>query len=850
MMAETASPADPMPRVPGPNNQGKAEPRMSLLFLAIILLVLMILSYNRVPLVVSVVILFVITVVLTRLRLVYPTPTGFRWAFGIITVTLMGFSIKPLRRLLISDRLFSLYRKLMPSMSSTEREALEAGTVWWDGEIFSGRPRWRRLLKVKPPGLTEREQAFLDGPVEELCRMLNDWEICDSYRKLPGPIWDFLKQHRFFSMIIPEEYGGLGFSAQGNSAVVMKLCSRNLTAAVTVMVPNSLGPAELLLHYGTEEQKHYYLPRLASGEEIPCFALTSSGAGSDAGSMSDHCIVCMGTHEGQEVLGMRVTWDKRYITLAPVATLLGLAFKAQDPDGLLGDNPDLGITCALIPADTPGVEIGNRHMPIGSVFQNGPTRGKDVFIPMDWIIGGQAQIGRGWRMLMQSLSAGRAISLPALGTAGGKMAAMMSGAYARIRKQFGMPIGYFEGIEEPLARIAGRTYRMDAARKLTLVALDEGEKPGVLSAIVKYQLTEGSRQSINDAMDIHGGKGIIQGPNNYLAHAYQAAPISITVEGANILTRSLIIFGQGAIRAHPWLLKEMNAVRGRAAGNARREFDNALFSHAGYTISNGVRAFMLAVSGGLATTAPVRGPTARYFRQMTRMSAAFALVADAVLLTLGGKFKFREKLSGRLADVLIHLYLGSAVLKRFEDDGRPQEDLPLLQWAMDDSLYTIQQGLLEVLQNFPAPLLRGLLRLAVFPIGRPYQRPSDRLGKQVAKMLLSENPSRDRLLDGTFHSDADDASGRVNRAFQLALDSADAEQAIQNALKQPVSPENYLPLVKRAVESGVITEEQATRVRLAQQAAAAVIEVDEFPSSHIEGFEHPAFRPAIAPAEQ
>jgi acyl-CoA dehydrogenase len=817
---------------------------MSLLFLAIILLVLMILSYNRVPLVFSIVILFVITVVLTRLRLVFPTPTGFRWAFGIITVTLMGFSIKPLRRLLISDRLFSLYRKVMPSMSSTEREALEAGTVWWDGELFSGRPRWRRLLRVKPPELSEREQAFLDGPVEELCRMLDDWEICDSYRKLPEPIWEFLKEHRFFSMIIPEQFGGLGFSAQANSAVVMKLSSRNLTTAITVMVPNSLGPAELLLHYGTEEQKDYYLPRLASGEEIPCFALTSAAAGSDAGSMTDTGVVCMGKYEGQEVLGMRVSWDKRYITLAPVATVLGLAFKATDPDGLLGDEQDLGITCALIPTHTPGIEIGNRHMPIGAVFQNGPTRGKDVFIPMDWIIGGRAQIGRGWSMLMQCLSAGRAISLPALGTAGGKMAAMLSGAYARIRKQFGLPIGHFEGIEEPLARIAGRTYRIDAARRLTLVALDGGERPGVLSAILKYQSSEGNRQSINDAMDIHGGKGIIQGPNNYLAHAYQALPIAITVEGANILTRSLIIFGQGAIRAHPWLLKEMNAVRGRTTGNARREFDSALFSHVGYIISNGVRAFMLAISGGLATTAPVRGPTARYFRQMTRMSAAFALVADAFLLTLGSKFKLREKLSGRLADVLIHLYLGSAVLKRFEDDGRPSEDLPLLRWAMDDSLFMIQQRLLEIIQNFPGPILRGMLRLAIFPLGRSYRPPSDRVGKQVAAVLLSENAARDRLVEGVFHSDADDASGRVNKAFHLVLDSADAEQAIQNALKQSLSPDNYLSLVKRAVESGVITEEQATLVRLAQQAAAAVIAVDEFPRSHIEGLANPAFRPA------
>ncbi|HSM68891.1 MAG TPA: acyl-CoA dehydrogenase, partial [Xanthomonadales bacterium] len=396
---------------------------MTILFLLALVVTLMLLSYNRVPLVLTVIILAVITALLTNFRLVYPTPTWLRWSFGIVMITLAGLSIKPLRRLLISDRLFTLFRKLLPRISDTEQEALDAGTVWWDGELFSGRPRWRKLLKTPPAQLNEREQAFLDGPVDELCRMLDDWEICDRYRKLPEPIWDFLKKHRFFSMIIPENYGGLDFSAAANSAVIMKLASRNLTAAVTVMVPNSLGPAELLMHYGTDSQKDHYLPRLASGAEIPCFALTGPSAGSDAAGMPDTGIVCMGEHEGKEVLGLRVTWDKRYITLAPVATVLGLAFRVKDPDGLIGDTEDLGITCALIPTATPGVEIGNRHMPVGAVFMNGPTRGRDVFIPMDWVIGGQARIGQGWRMLMQSLAAGRAISLPALGVAGGKMAA-------------------------------------------------------------------------------------------------------------------------------------------------------------------------------------------------------------------------------------------------------------------------------------------------------------------------------------------------------------------------------------------------------------------------------------------
>ncbi len=808
---------------------------MTILFLFALVLTLMLISYNRVPLVLTVVILFVITALLTNFRLIYPSPTWFRWSFGIVMVTLAGISIKPLRRLLISDRLFSLFRRVLPRMSETEKEALEAGTVWWDGEIFSGRPRWKKLLKTPKPVLSEREQEFLDGPVDELCRMLNDWEICHHHRRLPDPVWAYLKKHRFFSMIIPARYGGLEFSALAHSAVVMKLASRNITAAVTVMVPNSLGPAELLLHYGTEEQKNHYLPRLASGAEIPCFALTSPSAGSDAAGMPDKGIVCMGEFQGEEVLGMRVSWNKRYITLAPLATVLGLAFRACDPDGLLGDKEELGITCALLPVDTPGVEIGTRHMPVGAVFMNGPTRGEDVFIPMDWVIGGQARIGQGWRMLMQSLAAGRAISLPALGTAGGKMATLMTGAYARIRKQFDTPIGYFEGVEEPLTRIGGRTYRMDAARKLTLAALDQGEKPGVLSAIVKYQLTEGNRQIINDAMDIHGGKGIIKGPNNYLSHAYEALPISITVEGANILTRSLIIFGQGAIRAHPWLLKEMNAATDQSSRNGRKDFDKAVFSHIGYTISNGVRALMLGLSGSWATRSPVRGPSARYYRHLTRMSAAFALIADSVLLTLGGKFKYREKLSGRLADALIHLYMGSAMLKRFEDDERPHEDLPLLQWGMDDSLYTIQQSLMGVLQNFPVPLLGGIIRLICFPLGQTYKKPTDRVGRKVARLLLSENASRNRLTDGVYISDSNDAEGRVNTAFHLVLDSANAERAIRTALKEAVSVDNYVGLVKRAVESGVITEEQATRVRLAQEASALVIAVDDFPRSEIEG---------------
>ncbi|MDH3788753.1 MAG: acyl-CoA dehydrogenase [Xanthomonadales bacterium] len=820
---------------------------MDILYFLILVLTVLMLAYKKVSLVMSMTIMIVLTVVWTELRHLFYVPSWFRFANGIVAVTLIGFAITPMRRLLISDRLFSLFQKALPTVSETEQEALDAGTVWWDAEIFSGRPRWRTLLKLPAPALSAKEKAFLEGPVEELCRMADDWEICDTWRRLPDRLWDFMREHRFFGMIIPEAYGGLEFSAQANSAVVMKLASRNLTTAITVMVPNSLGPGELLLHYGTKEQKDHYLPRLAAGEEIPCFALTSPSAGSDAASMNDVGIVCKGEFEGKQVLGLKLTWNKRYITLAPVATLLGLAFKALDPDGLLGEKKELGITCALIPTDTPGVEIGKRHMPVGAVFMNGPTRGNDVFIPLDWIIGGPERIGQGWRMLMQSLAAGRSISLPALGTSGGKMSALLSGAYARIRKQFSIPIGFFEGIEEPLARIGGRTYRMDAARMLTLVALDQGERPGVLSAILKYQLTEENRRCVNDAMDIHGGKGIITGPGNYLAHGYQALPISITVEGANILTRSLIIFGQGAIRAHPWLLKEMQAARDPRPG-ARKTFDKVMFAHVGHIISNMVRAWMLGVSRGHATRAPVRGPTAYYFRQITRMSAAFSFTSDLVLLALGGKFKFRETLSGRLADALSHLYMGTAVLKRFEDDGRPEDDLPFVRWAMDDSLYAIQDSLKGVLDNFPIPGAGRLIKWVIFPLGQPYTRPGDRIGKEIARILQTENESRDRLVAGVYLSDLDDACGRVHTAFHLALTATNAENAIRNALNEPVTYENYEKLVQKAVESGVITEDQATTVRLAQQAARAVIEVDEFTRAEIEGFDDPAFRPAAKSA--
>jgi acyl-CoA dehydrogenase len=734
-------------------------------------------------------------------------------------------NLKPLRRTVLSRPLLKWFKSVLPPMSQTEKDAIDAGTVWWDAELFTGRPNWTSLLRTPRPELSEEEQAYLDGPVEELCRMLDDWKINRELDDLPPEVWDFLGKHRFFAMIIPKEFGGLDFSARAQSEIVMKIASRSVAAAVTVMVPNSLGPGELLMHYGTPEQKQHFLPRLAKGLEIPAFALTGPWAGSDAGSMPDDGILCKGEYKGKEVLGFRVNWSKRYITLGPIATILGLAFKARDPDGLLGGKKELGITCALIPTDTPGVEIGRRHNPAGA-FQNGPNYGTDVFVPMEWVIGGQAQVGNGWKMLMDCLSVGRAISLPALGTAGSKMAARMTGAYARVRRQFKIPIGRFEGIEEPLARIAGVTYRMDAARVLTATALALGGKPSVLSAILKYNNTEGMRQAINDAMDVHAGRAVCLGPKNYLAQTYQTVPVAITVEGANILTRSMIIFGQGAIRCHPYVLKEMLAAADPDESAGLQAFDEAFFGHAGFTISNLVRSFVLAITGARFVKAPDLGPTAVYARKLTRMSASFALLADVAMLTLGGDLKRREKLSGRFADILSHLYMASAVLKRFEDDGRPAADLPIVRWALDDSLAIIEERLDGILRNFPVKGVGGFLRPFVLPLGRRCRPASDRLGHEVAKLMLSPSETRDRLTAGMFFERSEDDPVGL---MELALEKVIAFEPIERKLGTVVNTSNMEKVLAKGLADGVINELEAETVREAMAITTEAIAVDDFP---------------------
>jgi len=740
------------------------------------------------------------------------------------------FAVDDIRLKWISAPVKAMIQKALPPMSDTEKAAIEAGTVWWDGELFRGNPDWDVLLKTAAPRLTAEEQAFIDGPTETLCSMLDDWQIHHELHDLPEDVWNYIKQEGFFAMIIPKSYGGLEFSAYAHSRVIQKIASRSSAAAVTVMVPNSLGPAELLMAYGTDEQKEFYLPRLASGEEVPCFALTGPSAGSDAGSIPDTGIVCKRAFEGKETLGLLLNWEKRYITLGPVATVLGLAFHVYDPEHLLGEQDDLGITCALIPVGTPGVDIGRRHDPLGIAFQNGPNSGRDVFIPMDWVIGGQDMIGNGWRMLVERLSIGRGISLPSLSAAAGKMACHTTGAYARLRKQFKTSIGRFEGVEEALARIAGLTYMMDAGVRLSTSALDAGEKPAVVTAIVKRYLTETMRQVIDDAMDVHGGRGICMGPSNYLGRTYQSIPVAITVEGANILTRSMMVFGQGAMRCHPYLQEEI-AVAAMDGAEGLSRFDTALKSHLAYTMANAARAVLYGLSGGWLAPSPVPGATAIYYKQIARFSAATSAMADLALLVLGGALKRRESISGRFADALAYLYLCSAVLKRFEDDGRPKADLPLVHWACQFCLYQVQQALDGVIRNFPVRPVAWKMRFWAFPLGCRLSVPDDALTHQVAAMLLEPSASRDRLVDGIYApDDADDATGRLVHAMTLTIRAEPIERKLRSQGKQHRPDQSYENWLAVLVSEQVLNREEADVLLDARQAVRNAIMVDDFPA--------------------
>jgi acyl-CoA dehydrogenase len=741
--------------------------------------------------------------------------------------------VAPLRRQIVSRLILRWYRSQLPAMSQTEREAIDAGTVWWDADLFSGHPDWNKLLAMPKPKLTVDEQSFLDNETDQLCAMVSDWDTAQIWQDLPPQAWQFAKDKGFLGMIIPKRYGGKEFSATAHSLVVQKLASRCGAAAVHVMVPNSLGPAELLLHYGTEEQKNHYLPRLAKGLEIPCFGLTNPHAGSDAAAIPDFGVVCKGVWEGKETLGMRVTWEKRYITLGPISTLLGLAFRLHDPDHLLGaqfgEKEDIGITCALVPTHTPGVNIGRRHNPLNAVFQNGPNWGKDVFMPLDWIIGGPKMAGQGWRMLMECLAAGRSISLPSSSTGYCKLAVRATGAYARVRSQFKTAIGKFEGIEEPLARIGANLYMMDAARGMTAGAVDAGEKPSVVSAIVKYHLTERGRAVVNDCMDILGGKGICLGPNNFMGRSYQQLPIAITVEGANILTRNLIVFGQGAIRCHPYVLKEMRAAQdGDLAG-----FDAAFFGHIRHVAANEFRAFFAAVTGSRFASSPSgAAPRLRgYYRQLARLSAALGYAADISMLVLGGALKRKERISARLGDVLSMLYLASATLKRYEDEGRQEADLPLVHWSVQDALFHASQALHGTLANYPSRFWGVLLRIAIFPLGRHFAPPSDSLGHEVARLLIAPSATRDRLSAGMYlPRDESDPIAILEAALEAAIKAEAVEAKIRAAQKAGTfTAKGGEDPAQAALAAKVIGGEEMTLLKRAAQLRDEVIRVDHFP---------------------
>lgn len=800
---------------------------ITLLFIAAVLF----LAYKRLSLIVFTATFTVLLAAYTVLG-EQSSPAGVWKGFLWVMLAFLWFlNVRPLRKALITRPFMKAYRKLLPSMSQTEREALEAGTVWWDGELFTGAPKWSKLLSAKPPQLSAEEQSFLDGPCEELCRMLDDWNITHERGDLPPQVWDFMKSRGFFAMIIAKKYGGLEFSAYAHSCVLAKLASRSTTASSTVAVPNSLGPAELLNHYGTEEQKNYYLPRLARGEEVPCFALTGPRAGSDAASLPDTGIVCRGMWQGREVLGLRLNFSKRYITLAPVATVIGLAFRMFDPDKLLGEKVDIGITCALIPRNTPGVTIGRRHFPVNIPFQNGPIQGKDVFVPLDAIIGGPKMAGSGWRMLVEQLSVGRCISLPSNATGGSKAGTWATGAYARIRRQFNMSVGKFEGVESVIARMVGLTYTMDAARSVTAGAIDGGEKPSVPSAMLKYHVTEMGRQVANDAMDVHGGKGICLGPKNYLARGYEVVPVAITVEGANVLTRSLIIFGQGAVRCHPFVLREMTAARNPDRSKGIDDFDRALFGHIGFTISNAVRSFIMALTHARFTSRPVAGPVGRYYQHIVRFSASFAFAVDVAMLTLGGYLKKKESLSARLGDVLSAMYLASMVLKHYENQGRPAEDLPIVEWACRNLLYHAQEQLYGFLRNFPNRFLGGVMRFFILPRGRAYSAPSDRLGRKLAELVMNPTASRERLCQYMYWTlEPTNPFGLLQEALLLAQEVEPLEKRIRvDGVKTGLVTALDLPnQIQQALAAGIINEAEAAKLRDYDHKVMDIINVDDF----------------------
>lgn len=774
--------------------------------------------------------------VLIGAALVLITLMGHLSLFSILLLWLLyilsaGFAnLHRLRQRYVLLPILSALKRRLPTISETEREAIEAGHTWWEKELFIGRPRWQNLFALPRPQLSKEEQLFLDVQVEHLCSLLDDWQALNHEHDLPQTVWDYLKQEGFFGLVVPKQYGGHGFSALAHSTIIMKIATRSVSAAVNTMVPNSLGPAELLLHYGTEAQKDHYLPRLAKGTEVPCFALTAPEAGSDAGAMPDTGIVCYGQYEGKEILGIRLNWDKRYITLAPIATVLGLAFYLYDPDQLLGNKAEIGITLCLLPTSCKGVEIGARHYPVYQAFMNGPTRGKDVFVPLDWIIGGPKMAGQGWKMLMECLSIGRSISLPALSTAYGKMVYRYTGAYAKVRKQFNVPLASFEGIEEVLGKIAGHMYVLEAARMMTASAIDLKVKPAIASAIAKYHMTELSRQLIANGMDIHAGHMVQMGPRNFLANAHIANPICITVEGANILTRNLIIFGQGAIRCHPYLLKEVALMSAKEDQVA--ELDRTLLAHSGYFLSNLVRVLTYGLTGGkFIFTTMAHKKEKKYQRQLTRMSVALALLSDVSLLVLGGSLKRRERISARLGDILGQLYLASAVLKYFHDNGKPNTDVDYVCWTLQSCLHEIYIAADGLLDNFPYPWLGKCLRWAIFPFGQSYRFPKDALCKAIVSSMISHNALRDRLTRYCYNGHREeDLTCQLDKALSQVLIIEPIWKKLHESIQHGKIP-RWHTLSERialAQQNGTLTAEEARALAEYENLKNEIIKVNEF----------------------
>lgn len=751
--------------------------------------------------------------------------------FWLVFLTAAAFSnLTQVRRKHIVTPMVAELQKQMPPISDTERTAIEAGDTWWEKDLFCGKPDWNKLFSFPKPTLSVEESSFIDHQVEQLCAMINDFDIVSKEKNLPPAAWEFLKKEKFFGLVIPKQYGGLGFSAIAHSTIITKLATRSVTAAVTAMVPNSLGPGELLLHYGTEEQKNYYLPRLAVGDEIPCFALTGPDAGSDAGAIPDKGFITKDIYKGQETLGIRLSWDKRYITLAPVATILGLAIHLYDPEHLISNKEDLGITLCLVPTDHPGVEIGNRHIPMYMAFMNGPTRGENVFIPMDWIIGGQKMIGEGWRMLMECLSIGRSISLPALATGSAKITYRCTGAYSRIRKQFNLPIAMFEGVEEALGYIAGYTYMIDACRQMTAGAIDMKINPSIVSAITKYHLTEMCRHVISHGMDVHGGHTVQVGPRNFLAHIYYSIPISITVEGANILTRNLIIFGQGAIRCHPYILREVELLSAKETDVAK--LDQTLLSHIGFFVSNLIRTVVYGWTGGFFIRSNIKNRRiAKYQRQLTRMSTALSLFADTSLILLGGSLKRRERISARLGDMLSHLYVASAVLKYYKDNDEAASDVDVVCWSLKQCLFKIQIACHDLATNFPNRFVGAFLRFLIFPFGFSYKHPKDALHRAVCETMLSPNELRERITKYSYYSkNGSEISGLLEEAFKQVDQVDPLWKQVQKAVQSGMIPEYYdfSQRIKEAVDKDIIKPIDAQQLEAYEKLRVEVIKVNEF----------------------